>query len=163
MSSENKSDDRPYKVYRIDNGTAIDHIPSPLAMKVIEILGIAREGIVTVGMNFPSKRLGKKDVVKIENHILEKRETDLVALVAPTATINIIENSRVKEKRPINLPQDIQGLLKCPNPNCVTNDQPGVESRFHLVGRDGEGQTAGVRLRCHFCERVFLNKPDMIP
>lgn len=161
--SDDEGQDRPYKVYRIDNGTAIDHIPSPLALKVIEILGIAREGIVTVGMNFPSKRLGKKDVVKIENHILERRETDLIALVAPTATINIIENSRVKEKRKIHLPDDIRGLLKCPNPNCVTNVQSYVESRFHLVSRDGNGQTADIRLRCHFCERVFLNKPEMIP
>ena len=163
MSGNNK-EDRPYKVYKIERGTAIDHIPSHMALKVIEILGIAEGGgIVTVGINFDSDKLGKKGVVKIENRILEPRETDLIALVAPTATINIIEDGHVVEKRPMNVPDDIRGLLKCPNPNCVTNIDPDVESRFHLVGRNGSHNSAEIKLRCHYCERVYLNSPELFP
>ncbi|NOZ87184.1 MAG: aspartate carbamoyltransferase regulatory subunit [Deltaproteobacteria bacterium] len=157
-----KYSDRPYKVYKIQRGTAIDHIPSHMALKVLEILGIAEGGgIVTIGINFDSKTLGKKGVVKIENRILEPRETDLIALVAPTATINIIENGKVVEKRPMNVPEDIRGLLRCPNPNCVTNMDPEVEPRFHLVGRNQDRNSAEIKLCCHYCERVYLNSPEM--
>ena len=162
--SVSDNSDRPYKVYKIQKGTAIDHIPSRMALKVIEILGIAEGGgIVTVGINFDSDKLGKKGVVKIENRILEHRETDLIALVAPTATINIIEDGRVVEKRPMNVPDDIRGLLRCPNPNCVTNVDPDAESRFHLVGRNGDEKSAEIKLRCHYCERVYLNSPELFP
>jgi aspartate carbamoyltransferase regulatory subunit len=139
--------DRAYKVYAIENGTVIDHIPTPLALKVVEILGIGDEGIFTIGVGFQSGRLpGGKDIVKIENRVLSKSETDMIALIAPEATINIIRDAKVDEKRRISLPETVTGILKCPNPNCATNIL-GAQRRFGL--EDPETVT----YRCHYCER----------
>lgn len=140
------------KVYAIDSGTVIDHIPSPLALKVVDILGVSQEGILTMGINFPSDKLGKKDIVKIENVKLTPQVTDRVAIVAPTATINIIEKGKVVEKRPIEVPRELHGILRCPNPNCVTNVEQ-VPSHFIR-----EGKRNNFSVRCTYCERKY-NKP----
>ncbi len=147
--------DRAYRVYAIKNGTVIDHIPTPLALKVIEILGLGNEGILTIGIGFKSKRHpGGKDVVKIENKILSSDETDMIALIAPEATINIIENSTVAEKRPISLPAAAT-VVKCPNPNCATN-KIGAKHIFILEDADT------VTYRCRYCERTTVVKPEYL-
>ena len=93
------STERAYKVFKIENGTVIDHIKSPLALKIIEILHLQNNGIISIGMNFDSDKTAKKDIIKVENVYLSKTETDLIALFSPTATINIIKNGEVIEKR----------------------------------------------------------------
>jgi aspartate carbamoyltransferase regulatory subunit len=148
--------ERTYKVYSITSGTVIDHIPTPLALKVVRLLGLGSEGILTIGIGFSSKRLpGGKDIVKIENRVLSKSETDMIALIAPEATINIIEGGVVVEKRRISLPDHIGNILKCPNPNCSTN-MLGATTRFRLVDQDGPVY------RCHFCERAAKVEPDLL-
>ena len=73
------TNERAYKVFKIENGTVIDHIKSPLALKIIEILKLQQnDGILSIGMNFDSKRIGKKDIIKVENISLSKKETDLI-------------------------------------------------------------------------------------
>jgi aspartate carbamoyltransferase regulatory subunit len=144
------------KVYAIEQGTVIDHIPSPLAIKVVEILGVKQEGILTVGINFPSDTLGKKDIVKVENLKLTVEVTNRIGLVAPTATINIIEGGKVVEKRQIELPREFKGLLRCPNPNCITNVE---ETLTHFV-REGEGTNPTVR--CTYCERLFQKPSELL-
>jgi aspartate carbamoyltransferase regulatory subunit len=148
--------DRAHKVYAIQRGTVIDHIPSPKAMKVVEILGVEQEGILTVGINFKSEKLGRKDIVKVENLKLTAKVTDRLALVAPTATINIIENAKVVEKRPIHVPREFKGLLRCPNPNCVTNVE-GATTHFIR-----EGQESSPFVRCHYCERLYKKPEDLV-
>jgi aspartate carbamoyltransferase regulatory subunit len=147
---------RTHKVYAIERGTVIDHIPSPLAMKVVEILGVQQEGILTVGINFKSEKLGRKDIVKVENLKLTANVTDRLALVAPTATINIIEDGKVVEKRPIHIPHEFKGMLRCPNPNCVTNVE-GVTSRFVR-----EGEESKPSVRCHYCERLYREPGELL-
>lgn len=145
--------DRVYKVYAIENGTVIDHIPTPMALKVVEILGIGNEGIFTIGVGFLSKRHpGGKDIVKIENRILLESETDTIALIAPDATINIIRDGKVSEKRRISIPQNIHGVMECPNPNCATNKLGAVR---HFTLENKEQMT----YRCGYCERVTEVKP----
>lgn len=140
--------ERVYKVYAIENGTVIDHIPTPMALKVVEILGIGNEGIFTLGVGFQSKRLpGGKDILKIENRVLSRNETDTISLIAPNATINIIREGKVQEKRRISLPESITGVMLCPNPNCATN-RLGATRRYRLENR------SLVTYRCHYCERV---------
>ncbi len=140
--------ERVYKVYAIENGTVIDHIPTPMALKVVEILGIGGGGIFTLGVGFQSKRLpGGKDILKIENRVLSPGETDIISLIAPQATINIIREGKVSEKRRISLPESITGVMLCPNPNCATN-MLGAQRRFRLENREL------VTYRCHYCERV---------
>ena len=145
---------RAYKVYAINNGTVIDHIPTPLALKVVEILGLGNEGIFTIGVGFHSKRLpGGKDILKIENRVLLESETDTIALIAPDATINIISNGTVSEKRIISVPDNIRGVMRCPNPNCASN-KLGAHSKF--VIEDKQMMT----YRCEYCERVTQVIPE---
>ncbi len=133
-------------VSKIKNGTVIDHIPAGKALTVLRILGITgREGtMVAIVMNVESKKLGKKDIVKIENRELTPKETDLIALIAPTATINIVRNFTVVEKRKVVVPKIIRGLLRCPNPTCVTRVEP-VESVFETISINP------LILRCAYC------------
>ncbi|HOA04573.1 MAG TPA: aspartate carbamoyltransferase regulatory subunit [Candidatus Fermentibacter daniensis] len=148
--------ERAYKVYAIDNGTVIDHIPTPLALRVVKILGLGNEGILTIGMGFMSKRLPHgKDIVKIENKVLSTEETDMIALIAPEATINIIHGGKVIEKRQISLPDGIRGVMRCPNPNCATNIL-GAPRVFGLESRDGP------LYRCRYCERTTRVEPDLL-
>ncbi|KPJ88171.1 MAG: aspartate carbamoyltransferase [Spirochaetes bacterium DG_61] len=138
---------KTYKVYAINDGTVIDHIPSTRALKVIEILGLENEGILTIGIGFSSQKMGKKDIVKIENKYLKKEETDKISLIAPGATINIIRNGKLKEKRKIELPEEYFNIVKCLNPNCITS-KDDVPTRFKVVG------ISPLVLRCHYCERI---------
>ena len=147
---------RTHKVYAIERGTVIDHIPSHMAMKVVEILGVQQEGIITVGINFKSEKQGRKDIVKVENLKLTATTTDRLALVAPTATINIIEGGQVVEKRPIQVPNEFKGLLRCPNPNCVTNLE---KVTTHFVREGNESKPV---VRCVYCERLYKQPEELV-
>ncbi|MEN8208290.1 MAG: aspartate carbamoyltransferase regulatory subunit [Candidatus Fermentibacteria bacterium] len=147
---------RAYKVYSIENGTVIDHIPTPLALKVVRILGLENEGIMTIGIGFNSeKHPCGKDILKIENRVLSYEETDKIALIAPDATINIIKNGEVVEKRQITLPSEVRDILSCPNPNCATN-KLGARRHFQLENKDS------VTYRCFYCERATVVNADML-
>jgi aspartate carbamoyltransferase regulatory subunit len=134
------------KVMGIENGTVIDHIPGGRAMQVLQILG-SNGATTLVAMNVKSTKLGKKDVLKIENKFLSSDETNKISLIAPTATINIIRDYRVSEKREVELPDEVRGIVNCPNPNCISNDKEElVKSRLNKEGN---------WYRCYYCERVF--------
>ena len=135
------------KISGIEEGTVIDHITTENTFKVAEFLNLkGSENIVTVGLNLGSKRLGKKGLIKIGNRFLNKDEVDKIALVAPNAKINIIRGYEVKEKFSVEIPKMITGTMKCPNPKCITNDQP-VVTRFYVLKKDP------LKMRCHYCER----------
>jgi aspartate carbamoyltransferase regulatory subunit len=134
------------KVYAIKDGTVIDHIPAARALKVIDILGLENEGILTIGIGFSSVKLGKKDIIKIENKYLKKEETDKISLIAPEATINIIKDGKLTEKRKIERPEEYIDIVKCLNPNCITQDE-SIKTRFKVA------KTSPLTLRCHYCER----------
>ena len=136
------------KVTPIKNGTVIDHIPPGLALKVLHVLKIAEEtsSAVSVAMNVKSK-MGKKDIVKIENKELDKREVNKISLIAPKATINIIRDYEVIKKHRVQLPDEIVGIVKCSNPTCISNSREPVESRFILVSKDPP------HIKCYYCER----------
>lgn len=115
--------DEHLMVRKIEAGTVIDHIPAGRALDVLKILGITgKEGYtVAVVMNVPSKKLGKKDMVKIEWVELSQEQVDRIAIVAPSATINLIRDWKVVEKRRVELEERLINILRCPNPNCITN------------------------------------------
>ena len=100
------------KVPRIKDGSVIDHITAGNAVKVLHILGIpkASSSTVSVAMNVRSK-LGKKDIVKVENRELDPQEVDKIALIAPKATINIIRDYEVAKKHKVKLPDEIVGIV----------------------------------------------------
>lgn len=110
-------------VRRIKDGTVIDHIPAGQALNVLKILEITgRENqTVAIVMHVESKKLGKKDIVKIENKELKPEEVNKIALIAPDATINTVKDYRVVSKVKVVLPEKIKDLIRCTNPNCITN------------------------------------------
>jgi aspartate carbamoyltransferase regulatory subunit len=141
--------DRELHVSKIRNGTVIDHVTGGQALNVLSILGIdGSEGLgVSVGMNVSSGRLGRKDVVKVEDRELSQSEVDVISLIAPEATINIIRDYEVVEKNRVDRPDTVVGLLSCPNRNCITtaNNEP-VETKFTVVD-DG--------VRCSYCGTII--------
>jgi len=143
-----KMSEKELVVSKIRNGTVIDHIPAGKALIVLKVLGISgNEGNrVSLVMNVESKKIGKKDIVKIEDRFLDEKETSLISLVAPTATINIIRDYKVIEKRKIALPKIILDLLKCPNPSCITNNDPEAKSKFLVV------KSSPLIISCIYCE-----------
>ena len=137
------------KIQPIKNGTVIDHITPGNALKVLKILKIPEnvsDSIVSAVMNVESKR-GRKDIVKIENRELKASEVDKIALIAPNATINIIRNYEVAEKHHVVVPDEIVGIVKCVNPNCISNSKEPIQPRFIVKSREP------LRIKCFYCER----------
>ena len=110
------------RVTAIRNGTVVDHIPSGNAMQVIRILRIDtdRATPVSLVMNVPSDKLGRKDVLKIEDRELDQEDLDRLALIAPAASIAIIRNLAVAEKMRVELADDLVNIAKCSFWNCIT-------------------------------------------
>jgi len=138
------------KVEPIKNGTVIDHITANKSLHVLKILGLPNEDInVTIAMNVSSGKAGKKDIVKIEKRELDSSELDQIALLAPKATINIIRDYSVVAKDKVRFMKELKSIIKCNNPNCITNAAEPIESRFNLI------KTSPILLRCHYCERLI--------
>ena len=136
-------------VRRIKNGTVIDHIEASRALLVLNILNITgQEGnVITVALNVPSVKQNKKDIIKVENKFLEKKETDKLALIAPNVTINIIKDYKLIEKRRIQLPDKIIGFFKCPNLRCITNTEEGLSSKIEIIDEKE------ILMKCQYCAR----------
>ncbi len=146
------------KIPLIKEGTVIDHITAGNAVKVLHILGIPEktlDSVVSVVMNVKSK-IGKKDIVKVENRELKPEEVNKIALIAPKATINIIRDYEVVKKFRVHLPDEIVGIVRCPNPNCISNAREPIQSRFRVISRDP------IRIKCCYCEREPENIADNI-
>jgi len=145
------------RVSKIRNGTVIDHISGGYALDVVKILGLTgREGrVMTIAVNVPSGRFGVKDVVKVDGRALSAREVNRIALVAPHATINIVRDFCVVEKLLVKLPGDIECLVPCLNPACVSNSGEPVVARFYVECEEP------LLLKCHYCGS-FLEKADVL-
>ncbi|WP_290811849.1 aspartate carbamoyltransferase regulatory subunit [Halovivax sp.] len=141
------SDDHELRVSKIRDGTVIDHVRAGQALNVLAILGIdGSEGEgVSIGMNVPSDRLARKDIVKVEGRELSQDEVDVLSLIAPDATINIVREYDVVEKHRVERPSAVEGVLVCPNAGCITTENEPVTSRFDVLD-DG--------VRCAYCERI---------
>lgn len=145
------SDSSQLLVRRIKDGTVIDHIESAKALFVLRALNITgKEGnVVTVALNVPSSKHRKKDIIKVENRFLETTETNKLALIAPHATINIIRDYRLVEKRKIQLPDSIIGIFRCPNLNCITNSGENISPVINILDKEK------ILLRCRYCSRTL--------
>lgn len=140
------------RVTPIGNGTVIDHIPAGQALNVLKILGIDKttDATISVLMNVTSRRSGKKDVVKVEDRELKEEEVNKISLIAPGATINIIRDCRVVEKRTVDMPDLIVGVLRCPNPSCISNTDEPIKSQLIVKSKNP------VVLRCVYCEQPIV-------
>lgn len=137
-------------------GTVIDHIPADALFKAVKILGIAKMTTnVTIGNNLSSHRLGKKGIIKVADVEFADDVLSRIALIAPSAKINIIRDYKVIKKTPIALPEEIVGIVRCGNPKCITNNEP-MRTRFSVVDRDD------VTIRCHYCGQTVKSGEAII-
>lgn len=138
-------------IRKIKEGTVIDHITSGHALSVMRILGLTgkENNVVSIAINVPSRQLGRKDIVKVEDKELSADELDKIALIAPKATINIIRNFVVVEKQNVRLPKIIRGIVQCDNPMCISNSREPIQTTFFLEVEDP------LRLRCYYCNRII--------
>lgn len=134
----------------IKNGTVIDHITSGEALNVLKIIGITGTTTesVSVATNVSSGKIGRKDIVKIENRELRKEEMDRIALIAPRVSINIIRDFKVYAKGGVERPKFLLGVVRCPNPGCITNAHEPVSSRFEVLPNG---------LHCMYCDWLITN------
>lgn len=139
------------RVKPIENGTVIDHIDAGQALNVLRILKlpVQFESVVSIIINAPG-RCEKKDVVKIENRELEIKELNKLALIAPNATINIISDFKVVKKSNVKIPNYIEDMVQCVNPNCISNSLEPITSKFKVYEENRH-----IILRCVYCERII--------
>ncbi|MFC1796660.1 aspartate carbamoyltransferase regulatory subunit [Pseudomonadota bacterium] len=138
------------QVEAICQGTVIDHITTGQGLKILNRLQLINDKIrLTVGLNLPSGQFGSKDIIKVDNWMFSKDEAYELALLAPNATVNIIEDYKVVSKFHMELPEILEGIFSCPNSNCITHSEP-VDSKFTIKTEDEQ-----VQLRCHYCEELF--------
>lgn len=148
--------EKELKVSAIKDGTVIDHIPAKNLFKVISLLCLENiDNQITFGTNLESGKLGHKAIIKVSDKFFEDSEINKIALVAPQAKLNIIKDYNVVEKKSVVVPDEINGIVKCFNPKCVTNHQP-IATRFSLVSK------LPIALKCHYCEKVTTEEQMVI-
>lgn len=141
--------DKELIVSALENGTVLDHIPSEQVYKALDILGLKGSGQrITIGINLDSGQLGKKGIIKISDRFFADEELNRLALIAPNATVNIIRDFKVVEKKKLEMPQEVEGIAHCMNPKCITNHQP-VKTRFTTIVNGND-----TALLCHYCEKL---------
>ena len=137
-------------VSAIKNGTVIDHIATGQALRIIHLLALEKsKHKVTIGLHLPSKSMGRKDLIKIENRVLLEREANEIVVFSPFATINVIENFTVTEKVKTRLPSAMKKVFICPNPVCITHSD-GMHSHFYI-----SEERKQIKLTCHYCEKGY--------
>ena len=138
------------RVTAIKNGTVIDHVPAGKALSVLKMLGIGgnMSNPVSLVMNVPSKKMGGKDIIKVEDRELTQSELDRLALVAPDSSIAIIRAYSVAEKLNVNLGEEVRNVVRCTFSNCITQNL-----REPLPHRLKVTKTDPLTLRCHYCQR----------
>ena len=135
-------------VSALENGTVLDHIPAENVYKALDILDLKEiENQITIGINLTSKVHGKKGIIKIADKFFEDEELNRLALIAPNATVNVIRDFKVVEKKKLSIPKEVVGIVKCRNPKCVTNHQP-IKTWFSTSQEDND-----LVLKCHYCEK----------
>lgn len=132
----------------LNQGVVIDHIEAGGAMKIYEYLHLEKlDCSVAIIKNAKSNKMGKKDIIKIEGPLMV--DLDMMGVLDPTLTVNIIEDGKIIEKRHLRLPEQVTGIIRCKNPRCITSIEQELPHRFHLTD-----SKKGV-YRCIYCEQAF--------
>ena len=135
------------QVAAIKNGTVIDHIPAEKTYQVANILQLQTlDTPVTIGYNYPSKKIGEKGIIKVSDKFFTDEEISRLSVVAPNVVLNIIKDYEVVEKKTVETPDELRGIVRCNNPKCITNNEPML-TLFHTVDA-----VLGI-VRCHYCDK----------
>ena len=129
----------------IKNGIVIDHIAAGKGMQLYDLLGLDKlDCSVAIIKNVPSKKMGRKDIIKVDADV--SLNLDVIGFVDPEATVNIIRDSRLVEKKVIPMPQTVTGVIKCKNPRCITSTEQDLPHVFQLTDKENKVY------RCLYCE-----------
>jgi aspartate carbamoyltransferase regulatory subunit len=132
------------KIDPIRNGIVIDHIEAGKGMEVYNFLGLDQFGTVALIKNVPSKKTGRKDIIKIDEDV--SLDLEVLGYIAPEVTVSIIKDGVTVEKRKLKLPKTVKNVIKCKNPRCITSVEQGIDHVFRLT--DEENRV----YRCIYCE-----------
>ena len=136
------------EITSLKKGIVIDHIKRGLGIKIFNLLHLDEiEDEVALILNASSPSQGRKDIVKIANNF--DINLDAVAIIAPEATVNFIEDEKVIEKKSLELPEISEGILKCQNPSCVTTNERNIKSKFILIDREEK------MYKCAYCDHIY--------
>ena len=134
-------------VAAIENGTVIDHIPTDKTYQVASLLGLfTLKTPVTIGYNYRSKKLVTKGIIKVSNKFFNDEEINRLSVVAPNIILSIIKDYEVVEKKKVETPDELRGIVKCNNPKCITNNEP-MQTVFNVVDKEH-----GI-LKCRYCDK----------
>jgi aspartate carbamoyltransferase regulatory subunit len=140
------------KVSAIENGTVIDHIPAKSVFQVVRILSLTEvSDQILFATNLDSQKMGKKGIIKVSNKFFEPDEINKIALVAPTATLIVIRNFKVVIKKNVEVPDTVEKIVKCFNPNCITNHE-NIATKFTVIDKKE------LKLHCHYCEKITASE-----
>ncbi len=137
---------------KIEEGIVIDHIPAGLGVAILEMFHSypgMEEIQLTLGLNYKSTKMGRKDMLKIFTPELPEKLLRHLSLLASGVTIKRIADFEVSGKYALQPPDAIEGLARCINPNCITNNERHLQTRFSRLGPETR------KFRCAYCERVF--------
>ncbi len=129
----------------IKNGIVIDHIKEGKGKEIYDFLQLdALDCTVALIKNVPSKKIGRKDIIKIDEII--SIDVDVLGYMTPEASVSTIKDGNICEKRKIQLPKTLKNVIKCKNPRCITSVEPGIDHLFKLVDEQNKVY------RCIYCE-----------
>lgn len=133
------------RIDSIKNGIVLDHIKAGKSMEIYEVLGLSKlDCSVAIIKNVPSKKMGKKDILKIADKF--DIDLDVLGYIDPDITVCIIEDGKIVEKRRLELPEKIVNVVKCKNPRCITSVEQEIDHVFKLADREKR------IYRCQYCE-----------
>lgn len=145
---QNNQKRKELQVSALENGTVIDHITYGRVLQVIKILKLENfEEPIYIGANLESKKYGKKGIIKVSNKYFKPEEINKIALVSPKATLIEIKDYEIISKTSVQIPDTVQGIVKCFNPNCITNVEK-VTTKFRVIDKEN------IKLQCHYCEKI---------
>ena len=134
-------------VAAIKNGTVIDHIPAEKTYQVVSLLQLQTlDTPVTIGYNYPSKKIGRKGIIKVSDKFFTDEEISRLSVVAPNVVLNVIKDYEVVEKKTVTTPDELRGIVRCNNPKCITNNEP-MSTVFNVVDK-----LHGI-IKCHYCDK----------
>ena len=140
------------EITSIDKGIVIDHIKAGFGFKVYNYLNLDKaEYNVALITNAYSQKMGKKDIIKINNVI--DIDYTFLGLIDPNITVNIIDNGKTVKKVKLEVPQVVRNIIKCKNPRCVTSVEHYFDHVFHLVDKDKRSY------RCEYCDDIVIPYP----
>ncbi len=135
----------------VNNGIVLDHIKAGESMLVYDYLKLGRlKCCVAIIQNCQSKKMGLKDIVKIDELI--DIDLDVLGYIDPHITVNYVKDGKLLKKRHLALPETLTNVIKCKNPRCITSTEQELPHVFKLIDREKQ------IYRCAYCDVVGDNK-----